>query len=64
MALHDKMATDLCATGAGELRCDKCDAIHILTPDEVAHHLRRGWPECHGLTMTWVTASQLAAENY
>ena len=51
---------DLAAFG-GLLRCSRCSAEQPL--GDVGHHVGHGWPECCGLTMTWVTAKMLAFES-
>ena len=61
--IHANIAADLCPDGAGELRCGKCGRVQSMTQQHVARYLRSGWPKCHGQTMTWVTARQLAAES-
>lgn len=53
-------AADLAVAG-GILRCGECGAEQPL--GDVAAHLGHGWPKCDGLTMTWVTLKQLAAER-
>ena len=58
--LTSAIAGDLSLFG-GILRCNSCGAEVPL--GDVSRHLRTGWPQCHGLTMTWVTAKQLAAEK-
>ena len=49
------------ASLGGILRCGECGAEQPL--GDAGGHLRRGWPKCCGLTMTWVTLKQLAAER-
>lgn len=58
--LPGAIAADL-ATAGGILRCGECGTEQPL--GDVAHHLTSGWPQCCGLTMTWVTAKLLAAES-
>jgi len=58
--LPGAIAADL-ATAGGILRCGECGTEQA--PGDVAHHLTSGWPQCCGLTMTWVTARMLAAES-
>lgn len=46
---------------AGVLRCTVCGREEPL--GYVASRLANGWPKCHGYTMRWVTARQLAEEK-
>jgi hypothetical protein len=59
--LPGAIAADLAVFG-GILRCETCGGERPL--DDVAGHLRGGWPEHCGKTMTWVTLKLLAAENW
>jgi hypothetical protein len=45
----------------GILRCTVCGTEHPL--GAIGNKLRDGWPKCHGYTMRWVTARQLAEES-
>lgn len=58
--LTGAIAADLAMAG-GILRCGECGSEQPL--GDVATHLSRGWPKCHGQTMTWVTLKMLAAES-
>lgn len=59
LRFYDATAADLAAAG-GILRCSTCGAARPV--GDIASYLAHGWPECCGLTMTWVTAKLLAAE--
>jgi hypothetical protein len=59
-ATHDEIAAKLEPLG-GVLRCRRCGRECEL--GDIATKLRHGWPVCHGETMEWVTASQLAEEG-
>jgi hypothetical protein len=58
--LTGAIAADVAVAG-GVLRCGECGAGQPV--GDIAEHLARGWPKCHGLTMTWVTLKLLAAES-
>lgn len=58
--LTGALAADLAVAG-GILRCTECQLWEPL--GDISVYLSHGWPKCHGLTMTWVTAKQLAAET-
>lgn len=49
----------------GVLRCSMCGKQNTLArhPFVIASYMRRGWPECCGYTMIWVTARQLASRG-
>jgi hypothetical protein len=59
--LHGAIAADL-VTAGGILRCSICGTERSV--GDIASHLRSGWPECCGQTMTWVTLKMLAAERW
>jgi hypothetical protein len=58
--LAGAIAADLAVFG-GILRCNSCGAEQPV--GDIGGKLRNGWPECHGLTMTWVTRKLLLAEQ-
>lgn len=58
--IHEKIASDLKGFG-GLLRCTVCGREEPL--GNVAGNFRDGWPKCHGYTMRWLTARELAAEK-
>lgn len=60
MTIHDKIGDDLKHIG-GLLRCTVCG--RELALGSVGDKLANGWPKCHGYTMRWVTARQLAADD-
>jgi hypothetical protein len=55
--MHEWIGADLDGMG-GVLRCDRCKRERPMRG--ARNYLRKGWPECCGYTMTWVTARQLA----
>jgi hypothetical protein len=58
--IHARIGADLAVFG-GILRCNQCGTEQPL--GDIGGNLAHGWPECCGLTMTWVTAKLLAAEQ-
>jgi len=58
--LSAAVAADLAAAG-GILRCAGCKSEQPV--GDIALHLSRGWPQCCGQVMTWVTLKLLAAET-
>lgn len=52
-----KLADTLASFG-GRLECQNCNTTKPL--GNIRRRLSRGWPECCGYTMRWVTARQLA----
>ena len=59
--LHVAITADLSVFG-GVVRCGTCGREEPA--DDIAGHVRSGWPKCCGLTMTWVTRKQLLAEQW
>lgn len=57
--LTGRIADDLAGFG-GILRCLTCGTEQPL--GDVGAKLSHGWPKCHGATMRWVTARELAEE--
>ncbi len=56
------IAADLSALG-GVLRCTgTCGREQELDQGKIEGYLRKGWPECCGHSMTWVTRRQLDEE--
>lgn len=52
--LHTAIANDICPNGeAGYLECRTCGNEVEITPEDVAHFLRSGWPRCCERTMRW-----------
>jgi hypothetical protein len=58
--LSAAIAADLAVAG-GILRCAGCGSEQPV--GDIALHLSRGWPQCCGQVMTWVTLKLLAAET-
>lgn len=57
------IAADLAASG-GILRCTgDCKREQELDEGKIAGYLSKGWPECCGCAMTWVTQQQLDEEQ-
>jgi hypothetical protein len=54
---HKWLGAEMDAMG-GVLRCERCK--REMPMQGATGYLRKGWPECCGYTMTWVTARQLA----
>lgn len=59
-SLPAAIGADLTVFG-GILRCSACSGEQPL--GEVGDRIAYGWPKCCGLTMTWVTAKELAEER-
>jgi hypothetical protein len=59
--LADVIADELSGLG-GILRCEQCR--RELPLGDVGANLREGWPKCHGKTMRWWTARQLASGEH
>lgn len=54
MSVYDKIAADIVRV-TPVLRCERCKAEQPVGTN-ASRYLRQGWPKCHGLTMTLVTA--------
>ena len=46
----------------GRLECLNCGAKRNINKVDIIKYYRSGWPKCHGQTMRWKTARELAQE--
>ena len=48
--IHRSIATQM---GAGHLECRSCGRREDLDAEKVEEYLAKGWPICHGTTMSY-----------